>query len=1628
MRSQSRLATNDAVQKNSTPRRNAFSRLLGSFFRSERGRKSRGNLMLESLEARQMLAGDVDLLATDGSQVNEPPPADELVVVGEGQGEPAPDLVAFARLLDQNGVEFYGADWCPACTAQKELFQDGGDDLPFTDVTDPDRSFGATAQALGVTTIPTWEFPDGTRVEGIQSLEELSRLSGIEIPQSEQPTFETIGNQQVRVGSPLHIGVDAYDPDGGVQTITVTADNPALLEAVVLTGNRSIRIDMETYGDMVFELFEQRAPRASGRVIQLAESGFYDGIIFHRVVDDFVIQGGDPTGTGSGGSPLGDFADDFHPDLQHNGPGVLSFAKSGDDTNDSQFFITETDTRFLDFNHSIFGHLVEGEDVREAISEHAVGTNDRPTTPIAIESIDVFDDTENAVIMLKALTNTPGGSTNVTVTTTDTDGNTHSETFRVDIVEDVVTSFPGGANTADAQPFLEDISFSGPFPSNSPAEFTLNSIDIEGDPVSYFGSIPSGSAGNATLSVNESTGEVVVTPTTGFAGTVNVNVGVRAATGAGSNQDTELLTLEFEAESATAPTNLTLLAGSDSGSSNSDGITNSGEMVFLVEGVTPGAQVEIINVDTGDNIGIGAATEDSLAISTNNIAGLGDGTYSLAARQAVGGVTSELSPSIVVTFDTQGPALVSDSAVTTANVGRQYQSDLISSEEGSGLIYALTSAPDGATIDATTGVVTWTPTAAQVGSNDFELQLTDAAGNTTTDSFTVSVAGEPLMDLTIELVDASGNQVTSVDVGDRFFIRVTASDARDILQAGGVFAAHTDVLFDNALVRPAPGATIEHGPDFANFLPQGTIQNGIINEAGGTVEGTAPTNQISSLLFTLEMEAIATGTANIRLDPPEDNELLLFGVNRQIEAESVSFGNAILAIGQNFAAVDDQFTVDEDSGSTTLDVLGNDSASGSNTVLSVVSVTQPAIGGSVTLTDGVVAFTPAEDFNGTAEFTYRVSNNDGVQEDASVTVTVNPVNDPPVAVSDSFQVDQDSSDNSLDVLSNDSIAPDAGETLIVTQVTSASNGTVSVSNDGGSLVYTPNAGFSGVDSVTYTISDGGLTATSQATITVAPADPPPVAVDDAFTVSEDAAEADFDVLANDQRDSSNQEFVLDSVGTPSDGGAARISADGTQFFYQPAADFFGTETVTYTIRDTGGGLGFGTVTFTVDGVNDPPPVTNPTINLNRGAGETTVLSISDLPVNVDGDSETLVFQNLSTPTAGGTATINASGDIVYTPATDFVGDDTFAFDVSDGSGIVSTGTLTVTVSDFTERDIVVSDLSAFNVQGVELSGNDVFGEDVTRTLSVNGDGEARFEGLLPGAYQVTIPAIPFLQGGESAQTLSVVSAPEDGDTTVTPTLGRLRPEFVSIRDFLGSTPRENVVVAVPLGGSSVLATSSPSTTRIENPSATLDSSGLTVTLAGTDDTGAAVEATLNTTGNADVQLRGTSGDLLLYKINVEESAVLFSPVDPSDSDDDSTAGTDGGAQGEQIASVQSSGGSAPASAATTTETLIVQSEPQAEQIAAGVSRIDTFVPNTDAATETSDFIVSAEEGTQRVLEPAAKSVVEPPHSEVVDSAMSQVSPRLTLLSSAGDEVAESNDSGTEEERETAIDAALTEEI
>ena len=156
-------------------------------------------------------------------------------------------------------------------------------------------------------------------------------------------------------------------------------------------------------GRMVCRLYGDKAPRTVENFIELAEGRkewtdpntneyvkrpFYNGLAFHRVIPDFMIQGGCPLGNGTGG-PGYEFEDEFHKDLKHDTPGVLSMANAGPDTNGSQFFVTVAATPWLDNRHSVFGKVVEGLDVATKISQAPRDRNDKPRTPVVLEKVTI---------------------------------------------------------------------------------------------------------------------------------------------------------------------------------------------------------------------------------------------------------------------------------------------------------------------------------------------------------------------------------------------------------------------------------------------------------------------------------------------------------------------------------------------------------------------------------------------------------------------------------------------------------------------------------------------------------------------------------------------------------------------------------------------------------------------------------------------------------------------------------------------------------------------------------------------------------------------------------------------------------------------------------------------------------------------------------------------------------------------------------------------------------------------------------------------------------------------------------------------------------------------------------------
>ncbi|MCE2812187.1 MAG: tandem-95 repeat protein [Planctomycetaceae bacterium] len=1470
-------------------------------------------IRFEPLERRELMANDFYEAASLQSQslltqfygasadvVSKPTIASTRSgLVAEGEATAAVDLVAFAKALTAAGAKFYGADWCTICTDQKKLFQEGKNYLPFVEVTNPDRTINATGTAENITTFPTWKFANGQIAPGLQTIEQLSTISGVAIPTGTQPTFVEVPNQTVRFRSPVHVPIDTYDPNGGPLTVTVTSSNPNVITAEMVNNPKSVRMVVNGYGEMVFRLFPDEASRPVNQFEQLVNSGFYNqtansDIIFHRVVDGFMIQAGDPTGTGSGGSTLSDFDDQFNLNLQHNRSGVLSYAKAGPDTNDSQFFITEVATRHLDFKHSIFGQLIEGEAVREGISRTKVtsqssGEVSRPVNEVVIKSMEIFNDTKNGLVRLKSLATS--GTSNITVTVTNSTGQSFSRTFTA----------TAAADTSNGAPFLNDINVP-PIAAGQTVTVQLGSQDKEGDAVAYDatrqGSVP------YQFNMNSQTGLLSVTAPTNFTGQFQVRVSVRPAStsSASSSDDAQVLTFNVPATVA-APTSVDLVAASDTGSSDTDNVTSAGNLQFLISGTTSGANVQL---RIGNQvIGSAVASGDTTTITTNQIAPLGSGTYSIVAVQTVSGTTSAASPALSIVYDNVAPSAIANNALPTrANVGTPLNFDLNHPEEGQGLRYVLDNAPAGMSIDQLTGLISWTPTSNQLGPQTAILKLQDKAGNISSQTLAISVADTAKIAVDMFLQTTSGQPLTTIAAGQEFLVKLVVQDLRTggSGTGEGVFTAYVDLNYDSSKVEPVATNPITYDQLFQNGKSGDLSVPGLINELGAFSSLTAGPGRDPQNFVTVRMRAKAGGTAKFTMDEADEGNkafgLFLDSVNSGVPANRVLFDSKSLNVTSSFTAVDDSFSVNEDTTNNSIDVLANDTlSSGSNSVLSLVSVSTPDKGGTVSIASGekTLVYTPAPNFNGVEKFTYVVRDQSGVTGTATVTMNVQSVNDNPVAVNDVFDtVKSNQTDVFLNVLGNDTSGPDTSETLTVTSVgTPSQGGTVKIATGGNGVLFTPKANFVGADTFTYTISDGkGGSATGNVTVNVQVAVPTPIVTGESFTVVEDSAETEFDVLANDLPAVTGDTLSIASAQATN--GTVNTNAAKTRLLYKPNANFVGTDRVVYTVRSSNGGTAQATATITVTSVNDAPNAVADQLTVTASANQSLNVLAND--TNVDAN-ETLTISAVTQPEAGkGTVSIATDmKSLLYSaPSASFTGEVNFTYTISDGNGLSSTANVKLNVVNFTPRAVGVT--TNTSVQGVRIDAQQIEGAGVNGTpidLTPQQSGSlVKVPDVGPGTYKFSVPALPFFTPAQTAA--NVVSAPSDGDSLSTPlNVGSRDPKFMDVRDFTSKALRKGITLAVQPNQQALWHDGVKDWRSYSNIQVTLNQAATQLTINAIDPTNKAVTTTL-ATSDPRVRLRAKEGANHLFRIQAAPSELNFTPVPPPSS---STATSGGEGEG-----------------------------------------------------------------------------------------------------------------------------------
>lgn len=485
------------------------------------------------------------------------------------------------------------------------------------------------------------------------------------------PVIDAIPNYTVPVGTTLQIPVTATYDHGDKLVYTVSDNSGSISATFRQQTNTFIEMTVQGYATpMTFQLFDDIAPDTVRRLKGLIQAGYYDGLTFHRVINNFVIQGGDPAGDGTGG-PGFEFNDEFTTLASFTGDGQLAMANSGKDTNGSQFFITEGDQQFLDFNHTVFGQLVRGFATRNAISDVSVDGSSRPNTTVRITSVRIIENKTDAVLQVAASAVTSG---TVTVTATGADG-THQRSFTLSGVVDAVNSPPILTSTTPVYYTA----------ANTPVNIQLTGTDLEGDSIEYGAQFVDGDGadvGNSTL--NSSTGALTIAPKAGFVGKITLYVGVKApgassrgSSGANGSQplsgiyDTQLITIavgenpvsrvtgfNFDASSG-APTNGVLVASFRDGGAGAasnftasinwgDGKTSVGSIVkgggnnyYVYGNHTYDADVATgtypVTVDINGNLGAYAQATSSAAVRP--FASLRNGTvtvYGTSAADRVG--------------------------------------------------------------------------------------------------------------------------------------------------------------------------------------------------------------------------------------------------------------------------------------------------------------------------------------------------------------------------------------------------------------------------------------------------------------------------------------------------------------------------------------------------------------------------------------------------------------------------------------------------------------------------------------------------------------------------------------------------------------------------------------------------------------------------------------------------------------------------------------------------------------------------------------------------------------------------------------------------------------------------------
>ena len=654
---------------------------------------------------------------------------------------------------------------------------------------------------------------------------------------------------------------------------------------------------------------------------------------------------------------------------------------------------------------------------------------------------------------------------------------------------------------------------------------------------------------------------------------------------------------------------------------------------------------------------------------------------------------------------------------------------------------AITEPSNGTLTLVSDGTFTYTPNSGFGGTDSFEYQIDDGTGRTANAWATIDVNRAP-----VALEDAYSGTEDS-------FITAT-SGVNDLLlndfdpDTGDSISINTIPVIGpaNGSVGIASDGSFTYVPN-SDFFGTDSFIYEISDGRGGTAQATA----------TLTIAGVNDAPVTVNDSYSVNEDTLLFPV-----------------LGLN-------------------DLIANDTdVDGDTLSVTTTPVTDVANGTLILNSDGTFQYSPNQDFNGTDSFAYEVTDGAGGSAIGVATITVNAVNDAPVATPDTYSVNEDnglSVTAGVDGLLDNDTDVDVADTLSIniSNSTEPSNGTLLLFGSG-SFNYIPDPDFFGTDSFSYEVSDGnGGTAIGSVTINVLPINDAPIATNDHFTISEDFPLATMlginDLIANDTDIENDPITVNTTPVTNVSDGTLVLNSDGS-FLYTPDENYNGVVSFSYEISDGNGGTDIGQVTISVLSVNDAPLTRNDAIRLQEDATFTATLGTNDVLAN-DSDIENNPISVDTTPATlpvYGSVVLGTDGVFQYTPQADFFGVDTFTYSVSDGSD-QSLGTVEIVVDPVQDIPIATDDVYTLDEDSV-LSTTVGVDDLLVNDFDVDGD-----------LLSVFTAPIDSLVNGPSGGSVTILA---DGTFTYTPSQDFFGVDtFVyQVTDGVGGTARATVTLTV----------------------------------------------------------------------------------------------------------------------------------------------------------------------------------------------------------------------------------------